>query len=86
MVCLHGPKGEIIHVQAIFDDGAMISTISTSIYNQVKHQLAGWQPSNCALHMANGILVRSHITWTGTMELGDITTQGTFKVFNSGGG
>ena len=85
-VQLLGPKGEIVRIRAVFDDGAMICGMSTQVYEKVKHRLQGWQPSKRVLRMANGALVKSQATWTGALRLGGIQVQGTVEVFDSGGG
>jgi hypothetical protein len=41
-VQLLGPKGEIVRVHVVFDDGTMICTMCAQIYKKVKHQLKGW--------------------------------------------
>jgi hypothetical protein len=85
-VQLLGPKGEIVRVHVVFNDSAMICTMCAQIYKKVKHQLKGWQPSKCVLHMANGALVKSQAMWTGIVRLGSIQVQGTIEVFDSRGG
>ena len=42
---LHGPKGEINRIKSIFDDGAMINTIDSNIFNVISHQLTPTSPS-----------------------------------------
>ena len=85
-VQLLGQNGEVVRVRAVFDDGAMIGAMCTTIFEKVKHRLHGWHPSQRVLRMANGMLVKSQATWTGTMELSGIKAQGTLEVFDSGGG
>jgi hypothetical protein len=85
-VQLQGPKGEVVRVRAVFDDGAMVGAMCTTIFEQVRHRLAGWQPSQRVLRMANGALVRSRAQWSGTIELEGMKAQGNFEVFDSGGG
>jgi hypothetical protein len=85
-VQLLGPKGEIVRVCMVFDNSTMICTMSTQIYEKVKHRLQGWQPSKHVLHMVNGTLVKSQATWTGALWLGSIQVQGMVEVFDSGGG
>ena len=85
-VHLQGPKGEIVRVRAVFNDGAMICTMSIDIFKQVKHWLEGWLPSTRILRMANGALVPSQATWTGTFEIEGVKACGTFEVFDSSGG
>ena len=85
-VRLLGPNGEKVRVRAIFDDGAMIGAMCVTIYEKVKHRLQGWRPSQRVLRMANGVLVKSQATWTGTIDLNGVRAQGTLEVFDSGGG
>jgi hypothetical protein len=85
-VHLDRPKGEIVQVHAVFDDSAMICAMSTGVFSQVRHRLAGWQQSRRLLHMANGVLIPSQATWMGTFEIKGVKAHGTFKVFDSGGG
>jgi hypothetical protein len=75
-----------VQVRAVFDNGAMICAMSIDIFKQVKHQLEGWLPSTRILCMANGALIPSQATWTGTFEIEGVKAHGTFEVFNSGGG
>jgi hypothetical protein len=85
-VQLLGLKGEIVRVCTVFNDGTMISAMSSQIYKKVRHRLQGWQPSKCMLCIANRALVKSQATWTGLVRLGGIQVQGMIEVFNSGGG
>jgi hypothetical protein len=85
-VQLLGPKGEIVRVHAVFNDGAMICMMCSQIYKKVKHRLQGWKPSKCVLHMANRVLVKSQAMWTGKVRLGSIQAEGTIEVFNSSRG
>jgi hypothetical protein len=84
-VHLHRPKGEIVWVRAVFNDSAIICAMSLDIFKQVRHRLAGWQPSTRILHVANGVLIPSQATWTGTFKIEGVKAQGTFEVFNSSG-
>jgi hypothetical protein len=47
-VSFAGPKGEIIRVKALFDEGAMISAMCTTVFDSIKHRLGNWehQPRN----------------------------------------
>jgi hypothetical protein len=83
---LKGPQGETVRVSALFDGGAMVGAMCSSIFRMVKHRLSGWGPSRRQLRMANGLIVPSQAVWKGTMVLGGITFQGEFKVFDSKGG
>lgn len=35
-VKLHGPKGEIVRIKGVFDDGAMINAIDSGIFEKIK--------------------------------------------------
>jgi hypothetical protein len=81
-----GLQGEIVRVKALFDEGAMISAMSSATFNKVKHRLGNWAPSSKSLHMANGTIVLSQAKWKGEVMVGGIRMQGEFEVFNSRGG
>jgi hypothetical protein len=85
-VLLEGPKGEIVRVRALFDDGAMVEAMCTSIFNKVKHCLHNWNQSKRQLRMANGNIVSSLVKWMGTIEIEGVQAEGEFEVFDSGGG
>ena len=34
---LYGPKGEIVRVEGLFDGGAMVAAMCTSVFEKVKH-------------------------------------------------
>ncbi|OBZ66953.1 hypothetical protein A0H81_13345 [Grifola frondosa] len=84
-LALHSPTGEIVRVKGLFDDGAMISVMSTDLWTIVKHRLGPAQPSTCKLRMADGFIVPSEGSWTGTVHLGGTHTRGAFEIFPSGG-
>ena len=44
-ITLNGPKGSVVHVRGVFDSGAMVNTLCSSVYNKIKHQLSKLQPS-----------------------------------------
>ncbi|KAG2337901.1 hypothetical protein BDR05DRAFT_831032, partial [Suillus weaverae] len=85
-ITLEGLKGEAVRVRALFDDGAMVAAMCTSIFNKVKHRLANWGPSERKLRMVNGNIVNANVKWSGTIEIDGVRANGDFKVFNSGGG
>ena len=82
---LLGPQGEIIRVAALFDGCAMVSAMCITIFEQVKHRLGEWRASDKRLRMGNGAIVPSLAAWKGRMRLGDVTVEGEFEVFDSGG-
>jgi hypothetical protein len=69
---LHSANGEITRVKALFDGGAMVGAMCSSVFCRIQHRLGSWQPSQCCLRMANGVIVRSQAVWKGIMELGGI--------------
>jgi len=83
---LYGPKGEIVRVEGLFDGGAMVAAMCTSVFEKVKHRLGTWGPSKRRLRMANGVIVPSQARWRGIINLGGVEAQGEFEVFDSGGG
>ena len=38
---LHGPQGEIVWVKTLFDGGAMVGAMCTSLFEKVQHWLQG---------------------------------------------
>ncbi|KAK7457885.1 hypothetical protein VKT23_010229 [Stygiomarasmius scandens] len=80
-----GKDKELINVKALFDDGAMVSAMSTAVFEQVKHKLTDWGPSARRLRMANGTVVPSVAVWKGVVNLGGVTARGEFEVFSSDG-
>jgi len=85
-VKLKNPDGTMVQVTTLFDDGAMAGAMCTSVFNRIKSSLHGWQPSSQALRMANGAIVPSEATWSGTIHVEGVETTGMFEVFDSGGG
>ncbi|KIK41123.1 hypothetical protein CY34DRAFT_50702, partial [Suillus luteus UH-Slu-Lm8-n1] len=81
-----GPQGEIVRVKALFDEGAMISAMCSSVFNKIKHRLGNWGPSSKRLRMANGTVVPSQAMWKGDITIGGIQARGEFEVFDSGNG
>ena len=46
-VWLHGPQGEVVRVNTLFDRGVMVGTMCASVFEKVKHRLYGQtKPSN----------------------------------------
>ncbi|KAG2752854.1 hypothetical protein P692DRAFT_20723185, partial [Suillus brevipes Sb2] len=85
-ITLEGPRGEAVRIRALFDDGAMVAAMCTSIFDKIKHRLDNWGPSERKLRMANGNIVNADAKWSGTIEINGIRAKGDFEVFNSGGG
>ena len=83
---LYGPKGEKVRVEGLFDGGAMVAAMCTSVFEKVKHRLGTWVPSKKRLRMVNGIIVPSQASWRGIINLGCVEARGEFEVFDSGGG
>lgn len=77
-------NGKAIHVQANFDDGALINAMSATKFNNIKHDLGSYKPSSRWLRMANGAIVGAIAVWEGELEIGGIKAQGSFEVFDSG--
>jgi hypothetical protein len=82
---LLGPQGEIVRVSALFDGCAMVSVMCRTIYEKIKHRLGEGKESAKQLRMGNGTLVPSLAVWRGRMRLGEVTVEGEFEVFDSGG-
>ena len=84
---LHGPQGEVVRVNALFDGGAMVGAMCLSIFEKVKHCFHSQaKPSSQLLRMANGIIIQLQAVWKGMLELKGIHIEGEFEVFDSGGG
>ena len=60
-----GPKGEIIRVRALFDGGAMVAAMCTSIFYKVQHRLGNSALSKRLLWMANRAIESSKRQWEG---------------------
>lgn len=84
-VKLHGPKGEIVRIKGVFDDGAMINAIDSGIFEKIKRRLRKLMPSDRLLRMADGTIVPSRGKWSGTVEICGIQRRGMFEIFPSGG-
>ena len=82
---IRGPRGERVRFLAVVDNGAMINAIDTAAYQRIARRLNPLSPSTRKLRMANGSVIPSTGTWTGTLEWGPITALTTFEVFPSGG-
>ncbi|KIO12300.1 hypothetical protein M404DRAFT_126047, partial [Pisolithus tinctorius Marx 270] len=75
-----------VQIQALFNNGTMTGAMCSSVFSKIRHSLQGWQPSMQTLHMANRIVVLSEATWSGMIWVNRVEAEGTFEVFNSGGG
>ena len=82
---LVGIDGQLVRIWALFDDGAMVNVIDANIFASLKHRLSTCKPSHKVLWMENGTLVASEGSWTGTIIIGDVHAEGTFKIFPSNG-
>ena len=82
---LLGPQGEIVRVSALFDGCAMVAAMCVTVFEKVKHRLGKWKKSDRQLRMGNGMIVPSLAVWKGKMQLGKVTIEGEFEVFDSGG-
>ncbi|KAJ7233815.1 hypothetical protein C8J57DRAFT_1090226, partial [Mycena rebaudengoi] len=80
-----GPRGELIRIRSLVDNGAMVCAMCTTMYEAVKHRLGKLKRSGKMLRMANGVLVPSRGYWEGNVRFGGATVWAVFKVFPSGG-
>ena len=85
MLRLLGPQGEVVRVSALFDGCAMVSAMCMTVFEKVKHRLGNWGRSTKQLRIGNGAIVLSCAVWKGKMQLGRVTVEGEFEVFDSGG-
>lgn len=84
-VKLLGPRGEIVRIKGVFDDGAMINAIDQNVFDMVRKRLEEPKTSARVLQMANGTLIPSKGLWLGTINMMGIMREGSFKIFPSGG-
>ena len=63
----------------------MVSAMCMLVFETVKHRLGKWSKSDKQLRMGNGVIVPSVAAWKGKMRLGEMTVEGEFEVFDSGG-
>jgi hypothetical protein len=80
-----GPRGEVVKIRALVDDGALVCTMCTEMYEGVKHRIGGLRRSGKTLRMANGVLVSSRGYWEGYVRFGGARVRMVFEVFPSGG-
>jgi hypothetical protein len=81
---LHGPKGEIVRLCGVFNDGATINAIDEKVFTIVKHRLNKPSKSDRIMQMGDGALVPSVGNWTGMISVGGVSMQGAFEIFPSG--
>jgi hypothetical protein len=84
-ISLIGINGELVALKATFDDCAMVNVIDRMAFEEVKNQLSEPRPSRKVMRMANGALIPSNGSWSGTVVVDSVRTNGTFKIFASGG-
>ena len=77
-------NGEVLHVQANFDDGALANAMSTAKFNSIKQHLGHYKSSQRWLRMADGSLVKPLAVWEGELEIEGVRAHGSFEVFESG--
>ena len=83
---LQGTKGGLVYLKGLFDNGAMVNAICSSIFGKLSHVLGHLQPSTKTLRMADGNHVKSHGRWVGNVGLGGHTVRAAFEIFPSGKG
>ena len=69
MVCLMGPRGEVVQIWSVFDDGVMLNAIDAGMFEMVKGRLNELTASLKILRMADGHLVPSLGVWMGEVEV-----------------
>ena len=62
---------------------AMVNVIDAGIFATLRDCLSTCKPSCKVLQMANGTLVASKGSWTGTVIIRDVQVVGTFEIFPS---
>ena len=83
---LQGDKGGVIQIKGLFDDGAMVNSICSSLFRKLRHILGCLRPSSKILRMADGVRVKSHGRWVGNIGLKGWVARSAFEVFPSGNG
>lgn len=81
---LQGPKGEVVRIRSVFDNGAMVNAIDSDVFAQVKGRLSAPRPSDLWLRMADGRIVPSEGVWSGTITVMGAKGCGEFEIFRSG--
>ena len=84
-IAVNGPRGSIVHIRGVFDSGAMVNVMCSTVYDEIKHRLSPLQPSSQRLRMVNGSIIHSKGQWAGQISLGKTTVACSFEVFPSGG-
>ncbi|KAJ7082085.1 hypothetical protein B0H15DRAFT_785971, partial [Mycena belliarum] len=82
---VEGPRGELVRVRALEDDGAMVNAMCTAMYAAIRHRIGELQGSTKTLRMANGARVPSTGRWEGYIRFGGARVHASFEVFPSGG-
>ena len=75
----------MVRIRGLFDDGALVNVMCSSVFNKIKKRLSSGVNSKRQLRMANGSIVPSEAHWEGPVNLGGIHTTIAFEVFDSGG-
>jgi hypothetical protein len=83
---LRGEAGDMVKIDGLFNDGAMVNSICEKIFALMKYALGELAASKKALRMADGTIVPSQGRWSGEVSLGGQTANGSFEIFPSGGG
>ena len=84
-IALSGLNGGIVQVRGVFDSGALVNAMCSSVYGNIKHRLSALQASKRMLRMANGSVIPSMGRWIGQVSIGKSTVACSFEVFPSGG-
>jgi len=85
MLSLEGPKGEAVRIRGLFDDGALVNVMCSTIFDKVKKRIGPGVTSKRQLRMANGSVIPSKTHWEGYVNLGGVSAKIDFEVFDSGG-
>jgi hypothetical protein len=82
---LDGPRGQVVRLRSVFDDGAMINAIDLHVMHLVYTRLSPLRPSKVLMRMADGRIIPSQGVWEGTVRVEGVAHRGRFEVFDSGG-
>ncbi|KIM92457.1 hypothetical protein PILCRDRAFT_57292, partial [Piloderma croceum F 1598] len=83
---LKSETGDAVKIDGLFDNGAMVNSISKKTFIAAKNLLGELATSEKSLRMADGTIVPSCGRWSGRVTLGSQSANGSFEVFPSGGG
>ena len=85
IIKFEGPQGEVVRIRGLFDGGALVNVMCSTVFDKVKKRLRSGVTSKLKLRMANGSIIPSEVHWEGYVNLGGVRAKIAFEVFDSGG-